>query len=537
MCTSLVKSITKDYDVYLKDESRKTGNAESISFPESEKDIINIIKSFGERKIRITIQGARTGLTGGAVPEEGHILSLEKMNAITGLRYDEDDDSFILHVQPGMLLADIRKAVCKKDLDTSGWSNQSLEALEKMKEQTGYFFPPDPTETTASIGGMVACNASGARSFFYGPTRNYIDGLHIILSDGSKIYVKRGLHKAYGYKFSLTADTGRVIQGRLPQYVMPEVKNASGYYVKQNMDLIDVFIGSEGTLGIISEIELKLLKKPEFTWGVVFFFQQEKDALQFVKTLREDSTDPDGTNIKPVAIEYFNSNALELLRRQKEKGNTFSSIPRINEAYNTAIYIEFDEILEEDMINSMIEAARRAGYCGGSEDDTWVAVTPQLMDRMKLFRHAVPEAVNLMVDQRRGKNPDITKLGTDMAVPDEKLQEIVNMYNVDLLQQKFESVMFGHIGNNHIHVNILPESMDEYVKAKQLYKKWAGKVLEAGGTVSAEHGIGKLKMEFLEMMYGQEGIREMAEVRAVFDPDNILNSGNLFRIRQKGLSY
>lgn len=528
MCEAFIKNITKDYDEYLKDESRKIGKADSISFPKSEEEIIDIMKLFWEKNINVTVQGARTGIAGGAVPKEGHILNLEKMNSITGLKLEEDN--FILCVQPAVLLTDVRKAVFKKDFNTSEWSQQSLEALEKMKASTGFFFPPDPTEVTASIGGMVACNASGARSFHYGPTRNYIEGLRVILSDGSRIYIRRGEHRAQGYFFSLTTDTGRVIQGEIPKYQMPNVKNASGYYAKQNMDLIDLFIGCEGTLGIISEIEIKLLKKPAYTWGGIFFFNEEEHAVKYVKVLRDESflLSPTSVKIKPAAIEYFNKDALELLRVQKEKSTAFSDIQNIKKEYNTAIYIEFDENSEEEVISSMLEAAGRAVYCCGSEEDTWVASTQQLMEYMKLFRHAVPEAVNLLVDQRRKKYPNITKLGTDMSVPDEKLEEIIDMYKTDLAEKGFESVMFGHIGNNHIHVNILPRDMEEYDKGKNLYTEWAHKVLEAGGSVSAEHGIGKLKCNFLKLMYKEEGMQEMMAVKKLFDPRNILNSGNLF---------
>jgi D-lactate dehydrogenase (cytochrome) len=533
-------SITIDYYEYLKDESRKEGKADSISFPCSEKEIIDIILFLNKDKTKVTIQGARTGITAGAVPEEGHILNLKKMNRITGLRYEKGH--FFLSVQPGVLLTDVRKAIAKKDFDTSGWSQESIETLRKMKTAGDFFFPPDPTETTASIGGMVACNASGARSFYYGPTRKYVEGLSVILADGSTIRLKRNIQKSNGYSFCLKTDTGRLIQGKVPKYCMPNVKNASGYFAEGNMDLIDLFIGSEGTLGIASEIEIRLLKKPKYTWGGMFFFQQEENAVKFVRLLRENRENEYIENarlnagfserfidIKPVAIEYFNSESLDLLRRQKENINAFSQIPDIKKEFNSAIYVEFDEDSEEDIIDSMIDAARRSELCGGKEENNWIASTSQLMECMKLFRHAVPEAVNLIIDQRRRKDPKITKLGTDMAVPDDKLEEVMKMYKSDLVEHGFESVMFGHIGDNHIHVNILPRTMEEYYKGKELYAKWADKVLEVGGTVSAEHGIGKLKIDFLEMMYGQQGIREMTAVRNIFDPYNMLNSGNLFR--------
>jgi len=547
--------MTEDYHDYLKDESRKIGKATSISFPQSEEEIINTIELLSGSNEKITIQGARTGITAGAVPNGGHIINIEKMNKITGLRYD--NDKFILSVQPGVRLINLRKAISKKNFDTSQWSRESIEALEKMKKAGDFFFPPDPTETTASIGGMVACNASGARSFYYGPTRKYVQSLSIILSDGSKLRITRNNQKAEGYSFILKTDTGRIIKGEVPKYEMPRVKNASGYYVHKDMDLIDLFIGSEGTLGIITEIEIVLLKRPRYTWGGLFFFNNEDGAIDFVNCLKSDifhfaasqkkdymeiirpliddenikHTCKKGyVKIKPVAIEYFDSNALELLRRQKRDNKSFSKIPDIKPEYNTSIYVEFDGDSEEDVEDSMIEAARRAQLCYGKEEDNWVAHSPQLIEQMKFFRYAVPEAVNSIIDKRRKKDPGITKLGTDMAVTDDKLREVIEMYRSDLEENGFEYVMFGHIGNNHIHVNILPKSMEEYTRGKELYKKWAQKISREGGTVSAEHGIGKLKNDFLELMYGQTGIKDMVKIKKTLEPKLILNQGNLFNI-------
>ena len=253
--SGLIVKISKEYDEYMRDESRKTGNADSISFPKTEPEIIEIMKGCRNENRKVTIQGARTGITAGAVPQGGHMLNLAGMNRIAGLRYDNESDAFYVTVQPGVLLADLRKAVSNKDFDTEGWQEQSLKALEIMKSSAVCFFPPDPTETSASIGGMAACNASGARSYRYGPTRNYVESLRVVLPDGSVLSLRRGEHKAEGRRLSLVTDTGRVIAGELPEYTMPDVKNASGYYVRENMDLIDLFIGSEGTLGIVSQIE------------------------------------------------------------------------------------------------------------------------------------------------------------------------------------------------------------------------------------------------------------------------------------------
>ena len=166
---------------YLTDESRYQGNADSISFARSEADIIETVNLMNKEKIQITIQGARTGISGGAVPEEGHILNFSRMQKILGIT---EQETLCLNIQPGLILADLRQAIEQKKFDTSSWDDESITCLEKIR-QGAFFFPPDPTETSASLGGMVSCNASGACSYFYGPTRKYIQGLKIIIADGS----------------------------------------------------------------------------------------------------------------------------------------------------------------------------------------------------------------------------------------------------------------------------------------------------------------------------------------------------------------
>ena len=140
----------------------------------------------------------------------------------------------------------------------------------------------------------------------------------------------------------------------------------------------------------------------------------------------------------------------------------------------------------------------------------------------------MPEAVNLLIDERRKQEPHLTKLGTDMAVPDAALDHILPLYRRTLLAAGLEHVIFGHIGNNHVHVNILSRTMRDYETGKQLYLDWAREVLRLGGTVSAEHGIGKLKTALLREMYGAEGIAQMQAVKRLFDPAGCLNRGNLF---------
>lgn len=503
---------------YLRDESRRSGQADSLSFAHSAEDIATVLKT-GEA---VTIQGSRTGVTGGAVPDGGGILNLSRMAAVTALRYDAERDECRVTVQPGLTLVEFRRLLQGACFDTTGWSAESVAALALFRSRGPFFFPPDPTETSASLGGMVACNASGACTFRYGPTRAYVESLGVTLADGSTVSLRRGRDRVRQRCFSLTTEQGRVLSGQVPRYAMPAVKNASGYYTGDEMDLIDLFIGSEGTLGVFHELELRVIRQPAQRCGIMVFMPDEASALRLVESLRCQ-----GEATRPAALEFFDSQALALLRRHRHEHAGISALPEMPERYHTALYLEFHGSSEAVMeaVEGVPEAVERSG---GDADAAWMADTEHDLERFKLFRHAVPELVNRLIDVRRRTAPGVTKLGTDMAVPDACLGEVMGVYHQGLEAARLEYVIFGHIGNNHLHVNILPRDQEDYNRGKDLYLQWARRVIGMGGTVSAEHGIGKFKVALLREMLGEEGIRQMREVKRCLDPAGQLNRGNLF---------
>jgi D-lactate dehydrogenase (cytochrome) len=518
---TVIKNVGDEYADYLRDESRMVGQADSIVFPKSERDLRSMLAEASRAGSPVTIQGARTGITGGAVPRGGQVINLSRMDRVLGLRYDEAAGTFFLTVQPGVLLAELRKAIAARQFDTTGWSAASQQALGKLQAAPPQFFPPDPTETGASVGGMIACNASGACSYFYGSTRRHVERLRLITVDGSVLHLRRGTDKARGRDFVLCTEHGAAMGESLPAYSMPAVKNASGYYAAENMDMVDLFIGSEGTLAVVAEAELRLSPAPAVVWGVMMFFGAEPDAVKFVRKLR-------ASEARPVAIEFFDHGALNLLRRQKAENPAFQELPSMPAEWHTAIYAEFHGQADANVEAAVELASGILTECGGKDDATWLASDDRERERLRFFRHAVPESVNLLIDLRRKVDPSLTKLGTDLAVPDKELEKILRMYRTELDEAKLEYVIFGHIGNNHVHVNILPRSPAEYDAGKKLYLAWAQKVVQLNGTVSAEHGIGKLKTAMLREMYGEDGIRQMQAVKRAFDPYNLLNPGNLF---------
>ncbi|MEI7435356.1 MAG: FAD-binding oxidoreductase [bacterium] len=514
------RDVAAEFSDYLRDESRRAGSAGAIAFPHDEDETAACLMEAAVG-CGVTVQGARTGITGGAVPDGGLILNLSRMQGILDVQLGASAGEYRLTVQPGLPLKALREALARRLPDGVARPGAgTAAALRALQSGPPVWFPPDPTETSASLGGMLACNASGACSYAYGPTRRYVEALRVVLADGRRLALRRGIERAVGRSFALLTGDGQLCAGQLPDYRMPGVKNASGYFVADDMDLVDLLIGSEGTLGIITEIELRLLPHPAAMWGLQTFLPSEAAALKFVERLRAGMT-------RPVAIEFFDQAALDMLRQRKASTPAFKDIPE-PPAAGAAVYLEFHGDNEDEVSARVADAAGVLVRSGGREEEAWLASTPAELERLKSFRHAVPEAVNLTIDERRRATPGLTKLGTDMAVPDARIEEVVALYRAGLAKSGLESVVFGHIGNNHLHVNILPRSMAEYETGKALYLEWARNVIGWGGTVSAEHGIGKAKIALLRAMYGDTAITQMRAVKSVFDPAGRLNRGNLF---------
>lgn len=520
---SIIHTFSDEYADYRHDESRSQGEAESISFPETEAEVRAVLRGLHPAGTPVTVQGARTGLAAGAVPHGGHVMNLSRMNRYLGLR--RRDGRFFLRVQPGVVLSDLRKRLKARDLPMEGWDAASRAALDELRSAPFQMFPTDPTESSACLGGMAACNASGARSFRYGPMRPHVSALRVVLADGDLVALRRGEVRARGRKLVLTCESGRRLSLPLPTYRMPAAKNASGYYVEDDMDALDLFIGSDGTLGVIVELELELMPAPAVVWGASCFFDREEQALAFTDGVRRALP---GADRKPAAIEYFDGAALDVLRAQKDAGSAFAALREPPQEARACIYVELACPSEDRALDGLRLLGKTMERVGGDPERTWVARTETDRDALQFFRHAVPESVNMLIDQRRRADPGITKLGSDMSVPDDRLGDVVALYRRTLAEARLQSAAWGHIGDNHLHVNVLPRDIDEYRAGKELFARWAAEVTRMGGAVSAEHGVGKLKRDFLMTMYGPGHIDEMARLKLACDPKAQLGRGNLF---------
>ena len=504
----LTKTQPDEIQDFLSDASYlRGGYASRVLFPETTEEVAGILANATPDQTPVTVSGAGTGTVAGRVPFGGIVIATDKLNRIKEIVHDDVGGGRAI-AEAGVILRDFQRAV----------------------EAEGLLYPPDPTERSCFVGGTVATNASGSRTFKYGPTRNYVERLKIALTNGDVIDLRRGqLHVDGEDRITIPLASGTAIEARLPTYGMPNVrKHSSGYYVTPEMDVLDLFIGSEGTLGVIVEIEVKLLPKPEgFLSGVVFFDLEER-LLAFVRDARERSLATRGSSprvsqgvpshdfqnkLDARALEYFDYESLGFLRQK---------YPTIPDQAIGAIFFE-QETTSENEEQLMTEWLALLERHHALADESWFATNERDQTKLREFRHALPVLMNEWFARYHQR-----KISTDMAVPDEAFAGMLKFYQDALRGGDLRYTIFGHIGDNHVHVNILPRDDAEAGRAREIYAKFIQRAVAVGGTISAEHGIGKLKREYLRALYSEEHLREMGALKRAFDPAGILGRGNIF---------
>jgi D-lactate dehydrogenase (cytochrome) len=515
---------------YLSDESGfGPGHAQTIFFPTTEKQVADFLREMNFSKIPITVSGGRTGIVGGAVPEGGAILSLDRMNRIVSIRLDRQSGEWRIQVEPGIRLKELQARLATKNLTDSpvSASDPNWKDLPGFQEDARqYFYAPDPTEDSASLGGTVATDASGARTYHFGRTRKHIRAIRIVLANGIILEIRRGVN---------LVDSSRTVRIRslenaetlfqVPSYESPHLKSAAGYLCQKNMDLIDLFIGSEGTLGVITLIEIALTAAPKQSAMFLAFFPSETKAVGFAGRIRSSKTAD--AHLTVYSLEYLDSNSLRLLRRMKQEGKLKLGVTLPDSEFGAAILGEF---AYEDLTDAIQFLNPPLQEFGSTLDKTISATDAKGKEQLRDMRHAVPEAINEIVAQRKTQVPGMHKLGTDTAVPDGKLELMLASYSRMLKMSGLEHYVIGHVAENHLHVNLLPTSAEELSKGEELIQELAMEAVKLGGTVSAEHGIGKMKKPLLQIMFSGNEINQMLETKRALDPNLILGRGNIFQI-------
>jgi FAD/FMN-containing dehydrogenase len=456
-------------DGYLTDASNLRGHADALLRPRSTAEVAEIVRHCQEHGIPLTIAAARTSTVGSPVPLGGWLMSMEGLDQVLAIGHDTAT------AQGGVLLG----------------------ALQDAIEATGRFFPPDPTSRhECTLGAAIACNASGARTFRYGPTRPWVEALEVVLPSGEVIEAHRG--------DPIPADWP------LPRWEEPAVKTAAGYAPPR--DLVDVFVGQEGTLGVITRATVRLTDLPADVIGIVAFFPDRPTCVAFVERLRAAvAADPAGP-LSPRCIEYFDGACLDLARQR------LGGVP---EGAGAALFCE-QEVQGEASADASVSAWWEALGAGGAlADDTILATDDSGRRALHALRHAIPAGIN-----EEAVRNGMPKVGTDLAVPAEHLSEMMALYE----HPPVRSVLFGHIGDSHLHLNLLPRTPEELATAKAYYDDLARRAIALGGTVSAEHGIGKRKTAQLGWMVGDEVLASFVALKRRLDPRWILGRGTMLPV-------
>ena len=436
---------------YLGDASNLPGgHCEGLVRPRSAEECAEVMAHCQANGIPLTVTARRTSTTGGPIPYGGWLLSTELLNTVLAIGRDT------ALVQAGVLLGEFQDQV----------------------EATGRLFPPDPTSRNeCSLGGAIACNASGARSFKYGSIRPWVAAVQAVLPSGALIRATRDT--------PIPADWPSV------DWTPPAVKSATGLSPEGN--LLDLLIGSEGILGLVTEALVNLTDLPTHLFSVMAFFGSTDDALDFVDVAK---------GAGPRLIEYFDRHSLQLVRDR---------VPDVPDAAVAAVWIE-QECTEADHEDQLMAWAERVE----SALEVLFAEEARDLERLRAIRHAIPAGVNEQVIAN-----GMPKVGTDFAVPDAALRPMMAAYEaVDM-----PHVLFGHIGDNHLHLNLLPRSVSELDEARAIWSRLYDAALLHGGCLSAEHGVGKLKSKYLERMVGTATVTAFAALKRHLDPAWILGRG------------
>ncbi len=415
-----------------------------VVLPDNTLQVKKVIRLCSQLGVSVTPRGAGSGTTGAAVPINGGVvLCLLRMNRILEI----DPVEMMARVQPGVVTG----------------------VLQKEVEKHGLFYPPDPASLNfCTIGGNIATGAGGARAVKYGVTRDYVRGLKVVLADGSLI------------------ETGSAT-----------AKGVVGY------DLTNLFVGSEGTLGIVVEAVLKLLPRPKAYGTVAAYFERIEHAVDSVTCLFK-------SGLLPACAEFLDEKTLEVVRAELPV-----EAPPDARAF-LLIEVDGDEASVEKDLGVLTDCLKKERAISFFEAGT-------VQERQKLWQ------------VRRGVSPALKKLGfekkisEDICVPRKAIKEMLSYLRGLEEHSSINIFSFGHVGDGNIHVNLLfnpDEISDEDISS--LIKEIMKKSVELGGTISGEHGIGISKMPYVGVELSDKVIELEKDIKKVFDPKGILNPGKIF---------
>lgn len=426
---------------YLSDTlGRKKGSASALVFVKSTEEVSAVLRFANENNIPVTPRGAGTNLVGSTVPHnQAIIIDLSLMNHILEI----DMENFTATVEPGVILQDFQKHV----------------------EGLGLFYPPDPGEKLASIGGNISTNAGGMRAVKYGVTRDYVMGLELVLADGTVIQ---------------TGSKNR--------------KDTTG------LDIKDIVIGSEGTLAIITKCILKLIGKPESSKSLLICFDSLKSGIETVPVILKE-------NLNPTAVEFIERKVVSL-------GEKFLNLQWPDKESEAYLLLTFDGSSEE--IEGAIRKLKKVVQ--DSSNKVIVLDDSELSNNVWKIRGCLVKAVEAVSEQEP----------LDIVVPISNVDAFVKYVNQLEAESKMQMISFGHAGDGNVHLCVVRGNRSEEDWQKELHNNLEKLYEEAhnlGGLISGEHGIGVSKRDFFFAETDTKNVLLMNNIKSAFDPKRLLNNG------------
>ncbi len=501
---------------YLEDAAHfPGGHAVAVAFPENEAEVAEVLR----RSRTVLPVGAQSSLTGGATPMGDTVLSLARLDRSVRVSGER------AIVPPAVTLAELQQALAPH----------------------GRWYPPAPTYDGATVGGSVATNAAGAATFKYGATRAWVDGFTMVLASGEILDVRRGETCADEAGCFQVEQSDGMRPVPVPRYRMPSVpKCSAGYFAAPAMDLADLFIGAEGTLGVITSVTVRTAPTPPATCEALIWCGDEPTGLALVASLRDAShrtwRDRDPRGIDVAAIEHLDRRSLALLRedgidRREDvaipPGAAMALLVRLELPAGTSAaqcYEELGAMADGRAPDTpLVRAARaieRAGLLGRTE-----LALPGDAARARRFaalREAVPEAVNRRVGLAKQQvDARIEKVAADMIVPHERFADSLAGYRAAFGRRGLDVAIWGHISDGNVHPNVIPRAYDDVLAGKEAVMACGRLVIAMGGSPLAEHGVGRsrIKQQLLALLYGEEGLEQMRAVKRALDPAWKLSPG------------
>lgn len=470
--------ITASNQALLRDESRMIGAAKEVITPECGEEVAQCVRQTLQAGEKLTIRGSGTGLNGGCVPRGGRVLDLSRLNHMGEIEGEK------LWVEAGVTLEDVTRKAAAAQLR----------------------FPPNPTEQNATLGGLFATGGAGPSSLCFGPSSRFVTGLEWVSPTGACWHIRRGE----------TCVTHGTLT--LPDGVELKLEHLDALPIRgfeEGMDLIDCLAGTEGYFGVAVSMELSLLPLPADLWGVVFFFDDSTQAVEFGGKLERWTA---GDGIRLAAAEFYNREALELMEQSRENP-LLSQLPSFPEGAGAALYVEMEGEDPDLTADALMELLDLFDGCGGNEEHTWAENGPVAVKKFRDMRHAVPSILNEM---RERYPKEGSRYEGDFGGKGAHFPMFLTLYETMLEKYHLRGAVYGNLLENKLRLALLPETAQQLDCCCDLMYDLAEQVVELGGTLNCEYDVGRLKLDLVkQLLPPQKRERLQAVLRAV-DPARMM---------------